>query len=68
MFRVTPQGSLDTDSWRGLLPVDVGVCIQRKIISIAEARAIREIAALEHTLMILPQVPLRKPCYDFYFL
>lgn len=20
------------------------------------------------TLMILPQVPLRKPCYDFYFL
>lgn len=21
-----------------------------------------------NTLMILPQVPLRKPCYDFYFL
>jgi hypothetical protein len=29
---------------------------------------IRENALLRRPIMILPQVHLRKPCYDFYFL
>lgn len=28
----------------------------------------RDVAQYVISLMILPQVPLRKPCYDFYFL
>ena len=36
----------------------------------AEALAVRSIcdAAKSESVMILPQVHLRKPCYDFYFL
>ena len=34
----------------------------------SEAKVFRPLKGSRNTLMILPQVHLRKPCYDFYFL